>query len=158
MALNNTDQEATASGSGILKSLTSSQKSRLQNFLNRAAQSVWCLMLEQKANLFGNENRIPRAENIAPNKAVQIAKDRLAAIGCDMSSYEVSIWYKAAASSAVENARHDFHYVIYFVDDLDSPAKAFSVTIHAATGEEGRIYRPERLVRTDSPYMIVGCI
>ena len=36
MALNNTDQEATASGSGILKSLTSSQKSRLQNFLNRA--------------------------------------------------------------------------------------------------------------------------
>ena len=45
------------------------------------AQSVWCLMLEQKANLFGNENRIPRAENIAPNKAVQIAKDRLAAIG-----------------------------------------------------------------------------
>ena len=37
MALNNTDQEATASGSGILKSLTSSQKSRLQNFLNRAA-------------------------------------------------------------------------------------------------------------------------
>lgn len=120
------------------------------------AQSVWCLTLEQKANLFGNENRILRAENIAPNKAVQIAKDRLAAIGCDMSSYEVSIWYKAAASSAVENARHDFHYVIYFVDDFDSPAKAFSVTIHAATGEEGRIYRPERLVRTDSPYMIVG--
>lgn len=38
MALNNTDQEATASGSGILKSLTSSQKSRLQNFLNRAAK------------------------------------------------------------------------------------------------------------------------
>ena len=36
LALNNTDQEATASGSGILKSLTSSQKSRLQNFLNRA--------------------------------------------------------------------------------------------------------------------------
>ncbi|MDD7647890.1 MAG: hypothetical protein PUJ35_11685, partial [Ruminococcus bromii] len=30
------------------------------------AQSVWCLTLEQKANLFGNENRIPRAENIAP--------------------------------------------------------------------------------------------
>ena len=39
MALNNTDQEATASGSGILKSLTSSQKSRLQNFLNRASQT-----------------------------------------------------------------------------------------------------------------------
>ena len=40
MALNNTDQEATASGSGILKSLTSSQKSRLQNFLNRALDTV----------------------------------------------------------------------------------------------------------------------
>ena len=40
MALNNTDQEATASGSGILKSLTSSQKSRLQNFLNRAPKGL----------------------------------------------------------------------------------------------------------------------
>ena len=41
LALNNTDQEATASGSEILKSLTSSQKSRLQNFLNRASSGTF---------------------------------------------------------------------------------------------------------------------
>lgn len=113
------------------------------------AQSVRRLTLEQKAKLPGNENAVPRAEDIVPNEAVQIARERLAAIGYDMSSYEVSIWYKAAASPAVENAREDFHYVIYFVDDLDSPVKAFSVTIHAVTGEAGRIYRPEPRIRTD---------
>ena len=33
-------------------------------------------------------------------------------------------------------------YVIYFVDDLDQPAKAFTVTISAATGEVIRTYTP----------------
>ena len=41
-----------------------------------------------------------------------------------------------------DNSMTDPIYVIYFLDDLDQPVKAFTVTINAATGEIIRTYTP----------------
>ena len=107
MALNNTDQEATASGSGILKSLTSSQKSRLQNFLNRAEDAV-----RMGADCVG---AIPHFEFTREysvsslNFAVSLAEkyDKLVDVHCDEIDDEASRGLETLAARAYETGLAD---------------------------------------------------
>ena len=105
-------------------------------------RSIWRLTLTEKAELLGNENGIPRSEDISETKAVEIARNRLASVGYDMTAYETSVWYKMHGIAEETNSMTKPIYVIYFVDDLDQPVKAFTVTINAATGEVIRTYTP----------------
>lgn len=102
-------------------------------------RSIWRLTLAEKAELLGNDNGIPRNEDISETQAVEIARKRLASLGYDLTSFEISIWYKVDDSAS---ELPDPHYVIFFVDSLDRPVKAFTVTINAVTGEVHNTYTP----------------
>lgn len=110
-------------------------------------QSIWRLPLEEKAMLLGDDNGIPGSKDITETEAVQIAGNRLASIGYSMASYQVSAWYKIYDLYAADASHQEPFYVIYFLDDIDEPAKAFSVTIDAATGEVLDTYTPESMPR-----------
>ncbi len=97
--------------------------------------------------LLGDNNGIPGSKDITETEAVQIASNRLASIGYSMASYEVSAWYKIYDLYAADASHQGPFYVIYFLDDLDEPVKAFSVTIDAATGEVLDTYTPESMPR-----------
>lgn len=105
-------------------------------------RSIWRLTLVEKSELLGDDNGIPRSEDISETNAVEIAHNRLASIGYDMTTYETSVWYKMNGTAEEDYSMTDPIYVIYFVDDLDQPAKVFTVTISAATGEVIRTYTP----------------
>ena len=105
-------------------------------------RNVWCLTLAEKAEMLGNDNGIPRSEDIPETEAVEIARNRFASVGYDMIPYETSVWSKVSGTTEVASSTTDPLYVIYFLDDLDQPAKAFTVTISAATGEVIRTYTP----------------
>ena len=102
-------------------------------------RSIWRLTLAEKAELLGNDNGIPRNEDISETQAVEIARKRLASLGYDLTSFEISVWYKVNTSAA---ELVDPFYVIYFVDNLDQPIKAFTVTINAVTGDVYNTYTP----------------
>lgn len=106
-------------------------------------RSLWRLTLTEKAELLGNDNGIPRNEDISETQAIEIARKRLASLGYDLTSFEISAWYKVNASAA---ELVDPFYVIYFVDNLDQPVKAFTVTINAVTGEVSKTYTPGTIV------------
>ena len=59
-------------------------------------------------------------------------------------------WFGTRTSSALSDKTLSFEYCIGwlqeytdFFDDLDQPAKAFTVTINAATGEVIKTYTPD---------------
>ena len=106
-------------------------------------RSIWRLTLTEKAELLGDDNGIPRNEDISETQAIEIARKRLASLGYDLTSFEISVWYKVNASAA---ELVDPFYVIYFVDNLDQPVKAFTVTINAVTGEVSKTYTPGTIV------------
>lgn len=106
------------------------------------SRSIWRLTLAEKAALLGDGHATPRSEDISEADAVQIARSRLASIGYDLTAFETSVWYKAYDAGAADSAPLEPFYVIYFVDDLDEPAEAFTVTIDASTGEVRKTYTP----------------
>ena len=106
-------------------------------------RSIWRLTLAEKAEVLGDDNGIPRSEDISETEAVEIARKRLASLGYDLTGFEISVWYKVNDSfTAMTNPV----YVIYFVDDLDQPIKAFTVTINAVSGEVSKTYTPGTIV------------
>lgn len=111
----------------------------------RENQSIWRLTLEEKASLLGDDNGLPDNQDITETEAIQIAVNRLASIGYSMDSYEVSVWYKICDDYAADSLQQKPFYVIYFLDDLDEPAKAFSVAIDAACGEVLQTYTPQSI-------------
>lgn len=107
--------------------------------------SIWRLTLVEKSELLGDDNGIPRSEDISETNAVEIAHNRLASIGYDMTTYETSVWYRVNGTAEVEESKTDPIYVIYFIDDLDQPTTAFTVTINATTGEVIKTFTPGSL-------------
>jgi len=105
-------------------------------------RSIWRLTLAEKAEMLGEDNGIPRSEDISETEAVEIARKRLASLGYDLTGFEISAWYKVNDSSVVATAMTNPVYVIYFVDDLDQPVKAFTVTVNAVSGEVSKTYTP----------------
>ena len=105
-------------------------------------RSIWRLTLAEKAEVLGDDNGIPRSEDITETEAVEIARKRLTSLGYDLTGFEISAWYKVNDSSVVATAMTNPVYVIYFVDDLDQPVKAFTVTINAVSGEVSKTYTP----------------
>ena len=105
-------------------------------------RSIWRLTLAEKAELLGNDNGIPRKEDISEEKAVEIGYSRLAAVGYDMTMYKTSVWYMMNGTTEAASSTNNPIYVIYFLDDLDQPAKAFTVTIDATTGKVMKTFTP----------------
>lgn len=98
-------------------------------------RSIWNLSLEEKASVLGGDNGLPKEGEIAESEAVQIARDRLNSIGYELTSYEVSVWYNVNSSRTVDHSGDGPFYTVYFLDDMEVPEKAFSVTVDATTGD-----------------------
>lgn len=107
-------------------------------------RSIWRLTLAEKAELLGNDNGVPRNEDISETQAVEIARKRLASLGYDLTSFEISAWYKVNTSTA---ELVDPFYVIYFVDNLNQPVKAFTVILNAVTGDVYNTYTPGTITK-----------
>ncbi len=105
-------------------------------------RSIWRLSLEEKATFLGDGNEIPENTAIPVPEAVEIAQARLADIGYDLASYEVSVWYQTCdATTDILSPKPV--YRIYFLDDLDEPLTAFEVTVEADNGNVISTYAPE---------------
>ena len=107
MALNNTDQEATASGSEILKSLTSSQKSRLQNFLNRAAQT-------RARFRFRSDAVSPRPLHVSPSMSSPGCPYDNAAMENFFGTLKTECLYRARFSSRAEVEQLVAEYIHFY--------------------------------------------
>ena len=106
-------------------------------------KSIWALSVEEKAIMLGGENRVPSEDSISEDDAVRVARERMGAIGYDMSSFEVSIWH-IVDDSNIERASLDKEvFVVYFIDDIDTPVRAYLVTVGARTGTVVDTYTPE---------------
>lgn len=108
----------------------------------REGKSIWALSVEEKAIMLGGENRVPSGDSISEADAVRVARERLGAVGYDMRSFEVSVWY-IADDSNTESAFLDKEvFVVYFIDDIVSPVRAYVVTVGAQTGTVVDTYTP----------------
>ena len=82
---------------------------------------------------------------IQKNPAAKVSSSRAGAFsasGQALLSYKTSVWYKMNGTTEATGSTTDPIYVIHFFDDLDQPAKAFTVTINTATGKVIRTYTP----------------
>ncbi len=105
-------------------------------------RNVWRLSMVEKAAMLGEDNGIPGEGAIDEAEAVRIARNRLASIGYDLDSYAVSVWYKLYDRAATDISASDPFYIVYFLDDTDSPENVFSVTLDAADGEIRDTFTP----------------
>ena len=110
-------------------------------------QNIWRMTLEERATQLGDDQGIPSSNDITETEAVQIASNWLASIGYSIDSYEISVWYKTYDNGAAAASQKDQLYAIYFLDDLERPTKAFSVTLDAITGEVIHTHIPESISR-----------
>lgn len=108
-------------------------------------KSIWALSVEEKAIMIGGQNRVPSEDSISEADAIQIARERMGTIGYDTSSYKVSVWY-IVNDVGPERASQDKEvFIVYFIDDFDTPVRAYSVTLDAKTGTVVGTYTPEPL-------------
>lgn len=106
-------------------------------------KSIWALSVEEKAILLGGQNSVPGEGSISEADAIQAARERMSAIGYDMRPYEVSVWY-IVDDADPENASADKEVLIVcFLDDIDTPVRAYAVTVDAKTGTVVDTYTPE---------------
>lgn len=109
----------------------------------REGKSIWALSVEEKASMLGGENRVPSGDGISEADAIRVARERLGAVGYDMRSFEVSVWYTADDSNRESASLDKEVFVVYFIDDIVSPVRAYVVTVDAKTGTVVDTYTPE---------------
>ena len=105
-------------------------------------QSIWALSLEEKAVMLGGGNRVPSEGSISETDAIRIAHERMEAIGYDMGSLEVSIWYIVNDSRPERTSLDTEVFVVYFIDDIVNPVRGYLVTVDAKTGDVVDTYTP----------------